>query len=168
MRILASPSVIPANPAIVGNELEWRSRYDGLVMIAQIGGKAVAGISGPWSGKFALTWWDRPLPARQLELYDSMDAAQHEVQVWAKRMRTGGFSIAAAPPLRASASLRSVPCETTPARPDKRFLDRVRALMPRFVHARMPRPNSETIERLRRQQACSEADISDLHFGAIE
>ena len=39
----------------IAQPLEWRSRYDGLVAIAQIGDKAVAGISGPWSGKYALT-----------------------------------------------------------------------------------------------------------------
>ena len=166
MRILAYPSIIPANPAIVSNELKWRSRYDGLVMIAQIGGKAVAGISGPWSGKFALTWWDRPLPARQLELYESMDAAQQEVEMWAERMRTGGFSITAAEPL-AGASLRSIPTRS-PAPRHEHFFDRMRALLPRFARSRTRRASSETIERLRYQQGCSDADISDLHFAASE
>ena len=77
-------------PAMVapasGRALQWRTRYDGLVTVAYIGSKAVAGISGPWSGKYALTWWERPMPARELELHDSLGSAQREVEEWALRM----------------------------------------------------------------------------------
>ena len=58
----------PAAATPATRSLQWRSRYDGLVSVAYIDGKAVAGISGPWSGKYALTWWERPMPARELEL----------------------------------------------------------------------------------------------------
>lgn len=142
-----------------GGEIEWRSRYDGLVSIAHLRDKAVAGISGPWSGQFALTWWGRPLPARQLELYDSLEDAKREVESWAERMGNGNFPISAA-----RADLRIVPPRQH-ARAHSSLLARVRRLWPSFSRAQ---PRRETIERLRRQQACSEADISDLHFAAIE
>ena len=72
--------------------IEWRQRYDGVLVVAYLDGKAVAGISGPWPvSQYALTWWDRPVPARQLELFDSMEAAQRRVEEWAWRMRTVGL-----------------------------------------------------------------------------
>ena len=61
--------------------------------VAYIDGKAVAGISGPWSGKYALTWWERPMPARELELHDSLGAAQREVEEWALRMHSGDYAL---------------------------------------------------------------------------
>jgi len=71
--------------------IEWRQRYEGVLMVAYLDGKAVAGVSGPWPvNQFALTWWDRPMPARQLELFDSLAAAQRRVEEWAWRMRTIG------------------------------------------------------------------------------
>jgi len=72
--------------------IDWRQRYDGVLVVAYLDGKAVAGISGPWPvSQYALTWWDRPVPARQLELFDSMEAAQRRVEEWAWRMRTVGL-----------------------------------------------------------------------------
>ena len=71
--------------------IDWRQRYEGVLTVAYLDGKAVAGISGPWPvNQFALTWWDRPVPARQLELFDSLEAAQARVEEWAWRMRTIG------------------------------------------------------------------------------
>src|SRR5882757_6463017 len=64
--------------------IDWRQRYEGVLMVAYLDGKAVAGISGPWPvNQYALTWWDRPMPARQLELFDSFAAAQRRVEEWA-------------------------------------------------------------------------------------
>jgi hypothetical protein len=152
------------------HSIEWRSRYNGLVSIAQIGGKAVAGISGPWSGKFALTWWERPLPARQLELFDSMDDAKREVELWAQRMRTGGYSIATASlephPHIHSASPR--PSRLMPTDTHAGLFDRVLTLLPHFARSKARASSSETIDRLRRKQACADPDLSDLHFAANE
>jgi hypothetical protein len=71
--------------------IDWRQRYEGVLMVAYLDGKAVAGISGPWPvNQYALTWWDRPMPARQLELFGSLAAAQKRVEEWALRLRTIG------------------------------------------------------------------------------
>src|SRR4051794_8182504 len=38
--------------------IDWRQRYEGVLMVAYLDGKAVAGISGPWPvNQYALTWW---------------------------------------------------------------------------------------------------------------
>ncbi|MEO5627150.1 MAG: hypothetical protein ABIQ70_14170 [Dokdonella sp.] len=158
----------PASLAGAYHSIEWRTRYDGLVSIAQVEGKAVAGISGPWSGKFALTWWERPLPARQLELYDSMDEAKREVELWAERMRTGGYSAPAS--LEARARLRAVP-DSAPAPMQApamhaSLFDRVLTLFPQFARAKSRSSSGETIDRLRRTQTCRETDLSGLHFAA--
>ncbi len=67
-----------ANPTI-----SWTERYEGSMVVASIGSKAVAGISGPWGNQYALTWWDRPGSSRRLEFYDSIEAARAEVENWA-------------------------------------------------------------------------------------
>ena len=63
----------------------WQSRYEGCVAVAYVNGRAIAGISGPWSDKYALTCWERPTPGGQLELFDSLDdakrAVEHRVQL---------------------------------------------------------------------------------------
>ncbi len=98
LAIAASPDALLADPP-----LQWGSRYDGLVAIAKIGDKAVAGISGPWSAKYALTWWGRPQAACRMELFDTLEAAKREVEDWADRMsRSHSAPLAAAnPPSRA-------------------------------------------------------------------
>lgn len=159
-----------APPEATTRAIEWRGQYDGLVSVAYIGGKAVAGISGPWSGKFALTWWDRPLPARQLELFDSMEQAQGEVEQWAMRMHTGGYSVPLVHPTpqaaaRAKAARAQVDSERA-ERPAGLF-DRVLTLIPQFSRKPHGSP-SETIERLRRVQVCRDTDLSGLHFAANE
>lgn len=160
----------PASAGGAYHSIEWRTRYDGLVSIAQVEGKAVAGISGPWSGKFALTWWDRPLPARQLELYDSMDEAKREVELWAERMRTGGYSAPAS--LDARARLRAVPDRAPEpihaTDMHASLFDRVRTMLPQFARAKSRASSGDTIERLRRMQTCRETDVSGLHFAADE
>ena len=153
--------------------IQWRSRYDGLVVIAQIGDKAVAGISGPWSGQYALTWWDRPLPTRQLELFDSLDDAKREVENWALRMRTGNYSTAAPslpPRVAPTASQAHMPAPaqastcTHASQPD--LLARMRALLPGLPAQKPNAAALDSIERQRRQQACADTDVSDLHFAA--
>lgn len=164
-----------APPAVMDGPLEWRVRYDGLLAVAYVGSKAVAGVSGPWSDKFALTWWERPLPARQLELFNTMAEAQHEVELWAQRMHIGGYSkvrhlsiagrgqLFPGQPASDSASVGNVP-----AQPDTSLLGRMRSLFPAFSRARSETSSRETIDRLRRSQDCSENDTGNLHFAAKE
>jgi len=79
-----------------GSDVEWRTRYDGVVAVAHVGSKAVAGISGPWSDQFALTWWERPAGERQMALFDSLEAAKREVEDWASSLQIHAAEIAAA------------------------------------------------------------------------
>ena len=53
----------------------WQQRYEGIATVAYQGGKAVAGISGPWSDRYVLTWWDQPASPNQIELFETLDAA---------------------------------------------------------------------------------------------
>jgi hypothetical protein len=159
LAMMDSAPVRAATPGYcdIAQPLEWRSRYDGLVAIAQIGDKAVAGISGPWSGKYALTWWERPLPARQLELYDTLEAAKREVEDWADRM---SHAHALPHPVAAHAPLatREMDGHVGPFASMCTFLPDF-PLRPRSS-------SSEKIDQLRRRQFASDCDPGDLHFAA--
>jgi hypothetical protein len=99
--------------------IEWRSRYGGFLAIAYFEGKAVAGISGPWSGQYALTWWAAGAqPSPRLDLYDSAEAARRDVEAWARRAGEAGTSLMAGlmAPLR-----RFVPTGTNVVRPSRWF-----------------------------------------------
>lgn len=149
-----TPPATVAAPS--GRSLQWRTRYDGLVTVAYIGSKAVAGISGPWSGKYALTWWDRPMPARELELHDSLGSAQREVEEWA--LRTNDDYILPLP-------ARSAPAGRVAgghAAHKPGLFDRLRALLP------LQPSTSEKIERLRRERVQGDAEFGDLRFAANE
>ncbi|MGA9332820.1 MAG: hypothetical protein WBV39_00905 [Rudaea sp.] len=61
----------------------WQQRYEGIAHVAYQGGKAIAGVSGPWSDRYVLIWWDRPLAPDPLELFDSLDAAMRAVEQYA-------------------------------------------------------------------------------------
>lgn len=167
-----------STPRIAEGSIQWRSRYDGLVTIAELGGKAVAGISGPWSGQYALTWWDRPLPTRSLDLFNSLDDAKREVEGWARRMRTGNSSLSTASLLPAR-NLIGSPEAIIPgtgaapstgrvlASPQPTLLAWVRTFLPDL---RQQKPNAapaQSTERLRQQQACADTELDDdLHFSA--
>lgn len=77
--------VIEASSAVPA--LSWRSTTAGAMLVARLDGKDVAGISGPWDGSYALTWWTHP-GRHQLELFDSQSAARYAVEAWARRVRT--------------------------------------------------------------------------------
>lgn len=146
---LAEFSAIDASTAGDSRPVAWDVRYDGVVAVAQVDGKSVAGISGPWSDKYALTWWERPLPQRQLELFDSLDEAKLEVERWAQRLREGIPNVEPAP----TPSSLAV---TQP--PSADLIGRLRDAVGR---AWRPRP-----VRLRTQRPRREIDIGGLHFGA--
>ncbi len=57
----------------------WQPHYEGFTTIAYQSGKAVAGISGPWSDQYVLIWWDHSQPIRQVELFDTLDEAKQAV-----------------------------------------------------------------------------------------
>src|SRR5690349_7203633 len=57
----------------------WRQRYDGFLTVAYRSGYAIAGISGPWSDRYVLTWWPQQTEEESIELYDSIVAAKDAV-----------------------------------------------------------------------------------------
>lgn len=140
--------------------VEWEERYAGVVAIAYIDGRRVAGISGPWSGKYALTWWDRPIPARQLELYDSLEEARAEIEAWALRMQSGLASPTPVVQLRGTGPAAA----ETPA-PAPGLLTRLSRLLqaPRWRRRR----TQIDIDELRRLQRGLDEELADLHFSAM-
>jgi len=142
--------------------IDWRQRYEGVLVVAYLDGKAVAGISGPWPvNQYALTWWDRPMPARQLELFDSLAAAQRRVEEWALRMRTIGVidRSPANDPILPEATVSIVPTQPSS------WLGKLRdAIAPAPRPRRVPR---ESLDALR-HRPLGDDDLRDVHFAAVE
>ena len=53
----------------------WQPHYAGFTTIAYREGRAIAGISGPWSKQYVLTWWQASTPVRRVELFDTLAQA---------------------------------------------------------------------------------------------
>ena len=139
--------------------IDWRQRYEGVLTVAYLDGKAVAGISGPWPvNQYALTWWDRPVPARQLELFDSLEAAQARVEEWAWRMRTIGVidRPPANDPILPEATVSIAPQHRHGA-PQESWLGRLREVI-------APPPRLKALRR----PPLNEDDLRDIHFAAYE
>ncbi|HJT99468.1 MAG TPA: hypothetical protein VJ696_14215 [Rhodanobacteraceae bacterium] len=151
-----------------GEELiDWRQRYEGVLMVAYLDGKAVAGISGPWPvNQYALTWWDRPVPARQLELFGSLAEAQQRVEEWANRMRTIGVADRPAnDPVLPEATVSIAPSRTSaPASASwvERLREAINGASP--PAERLPRERLDTLRR----PPLNEDDLRGVHFAAIE
>jgi hypothetical protein len=144
--------------------IEWRQRYEGVLMVAYLDGKAVAGVSGPWPvNQYALTWWDRPMPARQLELFDSLAAAQRRVEEWAWRMRTIG--VIDRPPANDSL-LPEATVSIVPRKPASLF-DKLRDAFAGAPAPKRPLVPRERIEAMR-YPPLNDDDLRDIHFAAIE
>ncbi len=146
----------PQASAADSGKLRWQSRYNGLSVVALLDGKAIAGISGPWSDKFALTWWDRPQAQRRLELFDSMQEAQSAVENWARRMGAG-FPALSMP--RLPARPQAVAAQGT-----RSLLDHLRRLVPLSPPANTA-PRRTTV-RSRESRAYADLDLDGLHFVA--
>ena len=160
---MAAQLVLDAVPAeFVGEAIEWNTRYNGLVAIARLGGKAVAGISGPWDGKYALTWWERPLPERKLELFDTMDAARQHVEDWANRICNGYLCAEPASAVRAGI-IDELPVFAARAPAGNEGL---LGQMFDLFGTRRARGGHEPLERKRTGRSDEALDLSDLHFAA--
>ncbi|HET7063680.1 MAG TPA: hypothetical protein VFI49_05345 [Rudaea sp.] len=61
------------------NGVVWQPHYEGFASVAYQSGRAVAGISGPWSGQYVLIWWEQARPIRQVELFESLEEAKQAV-----------------------------------------------------------------------------------------
>ena len=162
------------------NLIDWRQRYDGVLMVAYLDGKAVAGVSGPWPvNQYALTWWDRPMPARQLELFDSLAAAKQRVEEWAWRMRTIGVidRPPANDPILPEATVSIVPevaasikpRPTAPLAPPQRRASWLERLRDAFIAPapRARRVPSGTLDSLR-NAPLDDDDLRGIHFAAYE
>jgi len=71
---------VPRTPRRRGRgSIVWQPHYEGFTTTAYQSGKAIAGISGPWSNQYVLIWWEHAQPIRQVELFDSLDEAKQAV-----------------------------------------------------------------------------------------
>jgi hypothetical protein len=159
--------------------IEWRQRYDGVLMVAYLDGKAVAGVSGPWPvNQYALTWWDRPMPARQLELFDSLETAKQRVEEWAWRMRTIGVidrppandpilpeaTISIAPAPAASIAPKAFVSIAPSPRRTSSWLERLCDVFDSPAPRPAPRGKHESL----RNAPLQDDDLRGIHFAAYE
>ena len=122
------------------NRVVWQERYEGIAIVAYRGGKAIAGISGPWSNRYVLTWW-QPNPAGQLEIFDTLDAAREAVETRCQALTPKSIQIPA-----------------------------VRMPRPSWVARLFARPRRNTgensLDLLRQRSQREPADLSGLSFSA--
>lgn len=117
----------------------WQQRYEGIARIAYRGGRAIAGVSGPWSDRYALIWWDeQPLTSNPLELFETLEAAMDAVE------RHAGEALPASEPMSNSAGKRGTP----------------------WWKALWPSSRRQRISQLRRRGLDTELDLSGLNFSA--
>jgi hypothetical protein len=128
----------------------WQSRYAGCVAVAYVSGKAIAGISGPWSGKYALTCWERPMPARRLELFDSLEAAKHEVEQRINQTSSGHLMTLLRTLQRNSASVARA------------------LLLHRNRNRSLHRSPREVVMQSRQLRLRQDTDLSGMYFHAFE
>lgn len=83
MLLLAHPSSdreLPPEPRRrARGGIVWRAHTEGFATIAYRDGHAIAGISGPWSQQYVLIWWQPSQPIREVEVFDSLEAAMQAV-----------------------------------------------------------------------------------------
>jgi hypothetical protein len=141
---------IRINTGRSANRVTWQSRYEGCVAVAYVNGRAIAGISGPWSDKYALTCWHRPTPAGRLELFDSLDAAKHEVERRAEQAGPSRF-IMLLDTLRHNSALLA------------------RTLLPHWGRYRLQHSSPhDVVVQLRQYRQWQDTDLSGMHFHAFE
>lgn len=134
------PDTVPmARNARGSSRIVWQQRYEGIAHVAYSGGKAIAGVSGPWSDRYVLIWWDeRPAASNPLELFETIEAARRAVEAHA-----GQAMPAAVVPRQPRASLQ-------------------RGWWTGFWSRRRDR----RIAQLRRDSLDAETDLSGLNFCA--
>src|SRR5215475_1557127 len=73
----------PRDPQRARGGIVWQPHYEGFATIAYRGGRAIAGISGPWSNQYVLIWWHPSQPIRSVEVFDSLEEAKQAVALGA-------------------------------------------------------------------------------------
>jgi hypothetical protein len=83
MLLMTVPTSDPSTPRPAPRRrrgvVVWQPHYEGFASVAYQSGRAVAGISGPWSGQYMLVWWEHARPIRQVELFESLEEARQAV-----------------------------------------------------------------------------------------
>jgi hypothetical protein len=128
----------------------WRQRYDGLVTVAYRSGHAIAGISGPWSDRYVLTWWAQQYSAGSLELFDSLEAAQTAVAQRVRENQSGNR-------VDLQGVLQSIRESLRPS-----WMARIGSL---FFRTKTERLAHSTLQ-MRDQYLRQDADLSGIHFDA--
>jgi hypothetical protein len=128
----------------------WRQRYDGLVTVAYRSGHAIAGISGPWSDRYVLTWWSQQYSAGSLELFDSLEAAQLAVAERIRQTEAGGRT-------DLQGVLQSIRGSLRPS-----WFSRIGAL---FFRTKTERLSDSTLQ-MRNQYLRQDTDLSGINFDA--
>jgi len=85
----SDPSTPRRAPRRRRGSVVWQPHYEGFASVAYQNGRAIAGISGPWSGQYVLIWWEHARPIRQVELFESLDEAKQAVTALLGQ-KTGG------------------------------------------------------------------------------
>jgi hypothetical protein len=125
----------------------WQPHYAGFATIAYRDGRAIAGVSGPWSNQYVLIWWQPDQPVRGVEVFDSLDAAKAEVA-------------------RAGAPARLVDlidelCHEPIVLPRPAWFERL-ARWPARLFGRAQRP-----ARAQRRRTIEDTDLRGLNFRAV-
>lgn len=144
-----TPHVAPARKP---SRIIWQQRYEGIALVAYQGGRAVSCVSGPWSGKYVLTWWE-PMPGGQLEIFDTQEdatqAVERRMQVFASSRPVEIFVVAGNGP--------------APERNDSWFTLLLRTFFP---GRRARAVKAQHLDAMRRRYLNEDADLTGLNFNA--
>lgn len=79
----ASDHDFPRQPQRRGRAgIVWQAHTEGFATIAYRDGRAIAGISGPWSDQYVLIWWQPTQPIREVQVFDSLEEAKQAVALY--------------------------------------------------------------------------------------
>src|SRR5215469_12550599 len=79
MPLASNDNDVPRDPRRRRGGIVWQTQYEGFTTVAYQNGRAIAGISGPWSGQYVLIWWASSQSIRQVEVFDSIEDAKFAV-----------------------------------------------------------------------------------------
>ena len=159
MLVLTHPSsdhYLPQEPRRRSHgRIVWQPHYEGFATVAYRDGRAIAGISGPWSNQYVLIWRQPAQPIRQVEVFDSLEEARQAV------------ALGSSPPgTQLETLLHKLRREVVLPRPS--WLRRFHTRLTRWLriapsNARAPRVRN----RARARFSADETDLSGLNFRAI-
>jgi hypothetical protein len=128
----------------------WQPHYEGFTSVAYRDGRAIAGISGPWSDQYVLIWWEHEQPISQVEVFDSLDEAKLAVAQSGANAVTNRLD-----------ELLSVLRREPVVRPAVSWLARLRSWL-----TRPAKRAAAPVHKARRRHA-EETDLRGLNFRAV-